>query len=380
MYRFAKMAVIWITASAMLTGCWDLKNAQDINYFTAIGFDYADDEYVVYVQMLDFTTVAKTEAGASNENPQVWIGIGRGETPSRAVNDLYDTAQLRVFYGHIDSIILSENVIKQGMETVLDALNRYYEMRYTPWLFATDEPIDKLMSVSIFFNMSSIVSLMHQPKESFKQKSKIPPKESHAFIQQFREPGNTAFIPSLGLVAGKWEKNEDRQTMMDIDGIFVFKDKKYKGKLPQSEIKGLRWTREETNRSPVYLHSGGKITVVLSLERPRVKIEPRQEDGKITYHYKVKLGGNVSEIFEPLPEAEMEKLAAQYVREEIRDFYEKGLKIDADVLRLEHALYRQNNALWKKQRDAGQLRLTKESLQIEVDVQLESSGKMKMRQ
>lgn len=32
----------------LLTGCWDIKEIQDINYITAIGIDQEDGNFVVY--------------------------------------------------------------------------------------------------------------------------------------------------------------------------------------------------------------------------------------------------------------------------------------------------------------------------------------------
>lgn len=61
------------------TGCWDIKTIQDTNYFTAIGFDYQNGRYVVYAQMLDFSSVAKQEAGKAGQPPQIWVG--REEEP-----------------------------------------------------------------------------------------------------------------------------------------------------------------------------------------------------------------------------------------------------------------------------------------------------------
>ena len=48
--------------SLLLSGCWDNKEVQDINYITALGIDYKDNKYIIYVQMLDFATIAKQES------------------------------------------------------------------------------------------------------------------------------------------------------------------------------------------------------------------------------------------------------------------------------------------------------------------------------
>nr|MDH3164158.1 hypothetical protein [Bacillus licheniformis] len=44
-----------------LTGCWSRYEVQNMNYATAVGIDYVDGQYTMYLQLLDFSTVAKLE-------------------------------------------------------------------------------------------------------------------------------------------------------------------------------------------------------------------------------------------------------------------------------------------------------------------------------
>jgi len=39
-----------------LTGCWSRYEVQNMNYATAVGIDYVDGQYTLYVQLLDFST------------------------------------------------------------------------------------------------------------------------------------------------------------------------------------------------------------------------------------------------------------------------------------------------------------------------------------
>ena len=64
--------------SLLLSGCWDNKEVQDINYITALGIDYKDNKYIIYVQMLDFATIAKQESSKPTEKRQ----FGSAEEPA----------------------------------------------------------------------------------------------------------------------------------------------------------------------------------------------------------------------------------------------------------------------------------------------------------
>lgn len=55
----------------LLTGCWDSKEVQSINFITAIGIDYADNQYTTYAQLIDFSSIAKQEGPTPREGGQI---------------------------------------------------------------------------------------------------------------------------------------------------------------------------------------------------------------------------------------------------------------------------------------------------------------------
>lgn len=377
MSRAGKALAVWILLSFILTGCWDIKNIQDINYLTSLGFDKAGQQYLVYVQMIDFSTVAKSESAKPTEPIPVWVGIGKGETIIGAVNDLYRTAQLRIFYGQINSIVLGENILRSDLKDVKEVLDRYYEFRYTPWLFGTKEPIDKLFAVTPFFNLSPLMSLLHQPQEIYKQQSLIAPLTLREFVAEIREPGNAVFIPSLSLRNLDWEVEGQKKPMMDMDGVFAFQEEKYKQWIALPKVFGLRWVEAKTERSPLLIEAEGRPLASVSLEKPDVRIHPIIVNDQITFNLDVKLSGYISEALQLMPETTLEQKAAEAVKRQIQDTYEAGLRSGIDTLRLEHALYRQNNREWKKLRGQGGIKLTPDSVHIRVKVKLRHSGKLK---
>lgn len=379
MSGWKKLTSIYLIFPLLLTGCWDIKDIQDVNYLTSIGIDYVEGQYVVYGQLLDFSDVAKMESGKPLQPIPVWVGQGMGDTTVSAVNDLYHTSEMRIFYGQIITVVVSENVLKKGLKEIDELRHRYYEMRYTPWFFGTTEPIDQIFAVTPFFNLSPLMSLLHQPQESYKQESVIAPITSREFVSDIHEPGKATLLPSLSISDRHWKKGGDPHSMLEMDGVFVLQDGKYRGRLTRENIPGLRWVEPQTQRSPLILRSGGKPQVALSLENPKVKIIPHVKGKEVTYTVDVKLSGNVSEIIQPMSERLMEEKAAELVQNEIKRTFEKGLEIHSDLLQLEHALYRQKNKDWKKIYAERDFKITTESLQeIKVSVKLNNAGKLKL--
>lgn len=379
MNRKSKALALFLLISLLVTGCWDIKGIQDLNYLTSIGFDYEDGQYIVYGQMIDFSTVAKLESGKPTQPVPVWVGIGKGATIVNAINDLYRTTQMKLFFGQINAIVVGEKLLARGITDIREAIGRYYEMRYTPWIFGSKQPIDKLFTITPFFNLSPLMSVLHQPVENYKQRSIILPITIRDFSSIYREPDKAILLPSLTITEGNWKAGNQSKSMLEIDGVFVYQNESYKGFLMANQILGLRWMEPKTNRSPALIHSDGEVQATVSLEQPKVKIVPSIENGKSVYNVEVSLTGNISEVLKPISEAVLEQKAAQLVKREIVQTFKEGLNIQADIYGLQHTLYRKSNKQWKALRSENMLHLDARSLhQIKVDVKLDHSGKLKL--
>lgn len=382
MLRFGKAAIASAVLALLLSGCWDLKDLQEVNYVRALGFDLKGQEFIVYAQMLDFSSIAKVEGGKGQQAP-AWIGIGRGDTLTDAFSDVYRTAQLRLFYGHVSAIVIGEKLLenRDKLKEIYEVLSRYFEIRYTPWIFGTDQPIDKLFAVTSLFSFSQNVTIMHQPQETYKQRSFIRPITMRQFNVDLREPGRTTLLPSLAISDNSMKRGEKSTGMLEVNGAYIINSKnQYLGWISYDRIKGIPWVEPETIRAPVILRSKGEIEASLFLERPKIKIKPHIENGKATYTMSVELTGNMTEMLKPMPESDIEKKAEEEVKREIMNVFHEGLKRKADLLQLEQALYRQNVREWKRLSTQGLAAPKADSLKdVKVIVKVNRSGKTKSR-
>ena len=377
MFPLRKQAIVWFFPLLLLSGCWDLKDPQDVNYITAIGFDYVDNQYVVYVQMVDFSTVAKAEIGQPGEQMPSWVGKGTGKTASAALANVYDTAQLRVFYGHINAIVYSERLIKQGLDSALDTQNRYYEMRYTPWVYGTKTPIDQIFTAESFFRMSPTATLMHMPENVFSQKSVVQPKRAREFISNLHEPGMTILLPSLGIDDKSWKEGDKPQSKLIYDGVFAFHDGEFKGRLELNQLIGLRWVRESTERGLLAVENG-ELFAEVTLEKPKVKVTPHVSGDKIAFDVDVRLNGYITEKVKLPPVEKLEEYTEKIIKEQILTTTRAGMSIGADPLKLENLLYRKYTKQWKELRERMHRQFSEDDLKLSIKVNIKHSGKLKM--
>ncbi|QMV44630.1 Ger(x)C family spore germination protein [Cohnella cholangitidis] len=374
-------AALLLCMCLMLSGCWDIKSLQDVNYYTGIGIDYANNKYQVYVQQLDFASVAKSEGGKSDKPSIVWVGHAEGDSLSEAIIEMYQTSQQTVFWGHLNSIVLSENLLKYGdLLGVFDSLIRYPEIRYTPWVYGTKKEIKELFTTKPFFNLSPINSILYSPETNYNQRPLIAPMRLSRFIRELREPGQTVLLPSLSVSEHTWDRDNKPDPKLEIDGIFAMHNLAYKHWISYKNTLGIRWLVDKALGSRIIIRQGNEVYAELKLEKPKSKIRVTDAGGEPVFNIEVRVAAAIIEMWKLKSKKEYEQLADQQIAEQIKATHQSGQNNGADLLDLEHVLYRKRFKQWNKLTSGGTIPLKPINLgEIKVSVRIDQSGMYKLK-
>lgn len=358
----------------------DIAEIENQNFATAIGVDYRDGEYYVYIQMIGLSSVAKSEGG-EKVPPEIYVSETRGETFIDGFFKAYHTAQERFLWANVTAIVLSENVLKKGLGSVFDGLTRYYEFRPTPWIFGTKASMVDILSTTGFFNQSSLNTILHSPESSYEQSSTINPVKLNQFAREFFDPGRTTYIPSLTINDTQWKNNKKAEAKLAIDGAFFLHNHKFKGYFPYKKLKGLRWLNPKTVRASILLPNKNNPEFLTVLEDQMFKINPEKQHGNFRFTILYLADGVVSNRMKnnTINVDAMEEFVKKEIFSEVRQLYQLGLEHDIDFLNLEHQLYRKFHPDWKKLKNQDTL-LREDSIKsMQVHITLEHSGSFKNR-
>ncbi|MFE4712600.1 Ger(x)C family spore germination protein [Paenibacillus sp. NPDC056722] len=374
---------ILITAllSTLLTGCWGAKEIEHMIYANTLGVDYVDNKVVVYIQMVNFSGIAKKEAGQAQEQ-KTFIGKADGESFDTAIFNLYATSPQRIIWSNVKTIVFSEAALKERdvVNQVLEVWDRYYEFRYTVWTMGTSDSMDKVLSTTSIADLSVIYSQLNSPMRTYEQSSVIAPVYLYKFIWKWKEKAETVQLPYLEIIPS-WTNNKESSPNISMKGICFLQNQQFRGCLKNNDILGNRWLEKNTERTPLVIKDEqNDVLALLVMNKIKHSIRPKLKNGKPVFEIKVSMQATLPEISTNLSKKKLELKAIEEINEQIMKTYTKGLEIGADVYGLSNIFYRDNVKEWNKLNDKGQLPLDSNSIdKIDIKVNLISGGISKMK-
>lgn len=374
-----KRAVPFLLSAMLLTGCWGTKDIDHVVYVHAIGVDYKDNHFIVYVQFLNFTGLAKSQAGGGQQKVSTAVGKATGETFNIVTDNIYPSVQQMVSWGQIKAIVFTERALKNApLEDVFDVIDRYNEIRHTLWMYATKEPLDKLFSTVPLLQASVYFSLLANPNDVFRQNSFIRPIRLNRFVADSDEPAKTVRLPYLTITKTHWEENGKEKNMLASSGICFLRHYQLQTCINRAKLKGLRWVEKDIARTPIYVKDGEKVVASIVVLEPKSTVSYKLKGATPEFTVEVKAKGSVIELRERLTEKQLIALAKKTVEQEIRDVYELGVARHVDTLNLAEAVYEKNPKDWKNFFKNNERPLTNDLLKnIKVELSIDTSGERK---
>ncbi|CDN45608.1 Ger(x)C family spore germination protein [Paenibacillus sp. P22] len=367
----------------LTAGCFKSEVSANLMFIKAVGIDYDEEskDYTVYVQMLDFSNESKRESapGSESETP-IWTGKGRAKDINMAFNQMYDSSQMRMSFTHVSALLLSRKAeAHMTRYDYREIIGAHPEVRFNIWIYGTDEPLENIFTAKGFFNLSDTTTLLHTPEESYRQQSMVEPLYLFRFLREVNHPALTAYVPELSLDTKSWKLMEKPKPKMKFAGAGFYRGGKFAGVLTEHQLEGWPWMNPKTKNKLLLIKKDSNELGTAHMKAPKVKITLKLDaQGRPRFHARVRLKGIQQTMMKPVPMAEMEKHASMQIKQQIEAAYRNSLTIGADPFGLEEILYRKHPGSWRQlTRDGKEFILKMDSFDVEVAVDLQTSGKYK---
>ncbi|WP_203248644.1 Ger(x)C family spore germination protein [Sporosarcina beigongshangi] len=372
-------AILFIVT--LLSGCSSQNEPERMLYIHGIGIDYEDNMYTIYAQVINFSSVAKSEQPGSESEP-VEVGKASGKTVDEAVFNLYRSLDQKLFWGHLTFVVYSEEAMKKGrMNTVIDLLSRYRETRYRIWFYSTEDSVKDVLLIVPIINTSLALSRLGDPRNSYTQESFVEPVNMRMAIIGLNEPNHEAVIPAISVVKD-WETAEGKDDIAKVIGVGVVSRDGFKGFITGDKARGLRWMNNKMKRTEISLDTGeGKDRVTVTVEKIKVHVDPVVEGDSVGFDINIKMTAEIASIQGKVTIEEIRKQLEEEVKREIKETYEEALKKDIDIYRLSEYLYRKNVKAWKRAEQDGKVELSDNSIgKLDIKIKEIKSGRKSFKE
>ncbi|MFZ7102269.1 MAG: Ger(x)C family spore germination protein [Peptococcaceae bacterium] len=359
--------IIVMLGGSLLAGCWDRKEINSIGFAVGLGIDKDGESYQVTTQLALPSMLVGDSGGP--EAP-VWVVGGQGRTIFEAIRDVNTRSARKPFWGHLNVIVIGEEVAKEGIIPVLDLLSRGQELRRSNYIVVAKgkgrdilEAEPKLESINAIF-ISSLI-------ENRTGQSVAPAVTLNDLLVCLSTAGTECVLPQIAALeqesylppkeaaepaAGPEEGAEKPKQILELRGGGIFKGDKL-----------VEWMDEETTRG--YLWAKGQVKGgIIVVENPlqpgsNISLEIKKNAGEIATNFNNvphEITINVTAAFNlvensgivGLEEAgridELNKRAAEAVRKEITKAIVLAQDNKADIFGIGEQVKARHPQIWKQ--------------------------------
>ncbi|MDC3424330.1 Ger(x)C family spore germination protein [Aquibacillus sp. 3ASR75-11] len=375
--KFLTVLLVFIMVLIM-TGCGHIIQPEELTTISLAGFDRDGDEYIITMHILNPNGISTGSAGgdASGEEP-VRVLAARGKTITEAIHEANRYNPGHHFWGHLSGILIGEEMAREGMAPIIDALGRSNEMMETAELYITrDTTAKELLSTTTKASPFPAEALRKIAKYS-SMHTAIRRTRLNQFLQTISSNPGTVVIPGVKTKSPeiKSSKNGD---IFNLTGIAVVSDWKLKGWLDGEEAMGYMWIMEQISHHGFNVpFKSGTISLEALPNHTSINVDVNEKDVKqITV--KVKSTVIINEVKDisldmsknPI---ETEKELQEALNKEVKKIVEQTViqtqTLHADVLQLNEHVRMTSPQLWKKISNIWEQELFP-NIEVQVDAEI----------
>lgn len=339
-----------------LTGCAGYEELNNLSIVTAVAFDKTDDEYELSFLIANSP---KAQTSAKEGEAKTTVYTGKGKTIAEASKDIEQIVPKQVYLGHINVVVISEDIAKDGFLKIADWLLRNPQTRKKFYLLqAKDEKaknILKIVSPLESFPSQSIATLIESNSET---KSIATSITYSNFISQILEKGYDPVLPSItingSVKEGSNEKNletTEPESYLMLGPLAIYKGDKLKGFSTEEEswaINVLKGDSKEINYNVKYQNED--ISIETSSLKSTIKIlDEKNIEITISGVGDIYNINNKIDIQDYKEINKIEKAWSSSLKKDLTKVIKKvQSKWQADIFGFGNLIYKNNPKTWKK--------------------------------
>ena len=217
-----------------LCGCDNYRELNNIAIITGVSLDKVEDKYEVGLLIANSP---KQQTSSKEGEAQTTVYTAKGSSIASAIQHIDYKSPKKLYFGHINVVIISEAIGKEGFLETADFLLRYPETRKKFFLMQSKDckPKDILKIVSPLesFPSQSIATLLKSTRDT---EGVLEVIDYSTFISKILENGYEPTLPVI-TISGNENKGEkskniestEPEAYIKLDSIAIYKNGKFQG-------------------------------------------------------------------------------------------------------------------------------------------------------
>ncbi|MED4989110.1 Ger(x)C family spore germination protein [Parageobacillus toebii] len=361
-----KMAItlLLLLCATVFSGCWSKKELTDLAFVIAVGIDKTKDgKFAVTFQVVNPGNVAgSTQRGGGSGGVPVSIYKATGDNLVEASRKASKKLSRLIYYAHTNLVVIGEEVAKEGVNGLFDALERNSQFRTTAMVviarhYSAEDalkiltPIDKISA-------NQIIKTLQFSEKIWGQTIHVRVGE---VINDLSSLGKAPIISGVEIVGsvpkGKRQTNvqaSEPDARLNVNGLAIFKGDKLVGWVSGDTARGVLWILDKIEQTSVTIEwKQKKEAAAYKVVRAKTSVAAHMKKGKPSISVHIRAEGDIGEEFVSIDFANpkqifaLEKKAETSIKKEVVKAIEEAKKAKTDIFGFGDVVYRSYPQQWK---------------------------------
>lgn len=382
--------LLFLFIPVILTGCGNYHELNDLAITTGIAFDIKDDTYIVSYMIANSN---KAETNDKSSEAKITVYEGSGNTISSAYMDLNSKNPKIPYISHLEVVIISEDLAKNGIVEALDFLMRNPESRKEFYVVLSKGveagTILKTLAPLESFPSQNIAEMI---KSNTDDQSTIIIQKYSDLITKILDVGVEPSINGIE-IEGNLEEGQTQESLekstpssnMKINTLGLFKQDKLVGWATYEETIGINIINNDTGSILLETKCDDKY-MTSSLKEIKTKPTITFTDDVPKIKLKVEAVGSILEIQckRNLEDVKVMKELENEFNQKLKNILISALEVaqkkyNTDIFGFGNYIYKNNLKIWKKIENNWDNEIFSE-IEFEVDVNINLSNKGSLEQ
>lgn len=383
-----KYMFILIILNFILTGCWDKRELNELAITLALGIDKVEgeDEYEVTAQVVVPSAVSmKDGTGGAT----VTLFTENGETVYEALRRMTKVSPRKIYPGHLQMLIIGEELAKEGIGESLDLLARDWELRPDFYVVvAKDVTAREVLNVTTDLESIPASKMFAGLKVSEKAWAGTSGVTLDELIVDLISDGKEAVLTGIQLTGnkqiGSTQQNIEsisKPAQIQYDNLAVFKEDRLMGWLTEQDSRGYSGITNSVKSTVTSISCPNEGKSTIEVTNFHSKVEGNIVHGKREVNIHTKAEGKVGEVRCKIdlknPEAiqELEKIyekeATRIINETIDVLQQE---YQSDIFGFGEAIHRSNPQEWNQIKENWDEEFSDLTVNVKVDMKIRLTG------